>query len=736
VKVLVKKVEIKILKDFNSGVFKKDDIISVSEKAAKNAVEQGAAEYVIKNIPVLESAPIISTVQDKKVEEVSQQVISAQDGVILSPKMVGDNLVRYPLDKDHTVAASLDGVSLSLQNRESVLYEWFVGKNDKCVLLNSKTEQQLIKRLVALGIISKKKESEQIVVKIVAHFLALWQKAGVTSATRVTGVCRKGGGGEREKIFSTTTNPEEKFEFDTTKNITNLQPATGIIKNKQLFYYGQMIPTKKIMINEETNEETTELTPKLAIITTNHEIHETTTKFQKENKISINQDLSLPKPRWQLEKIKQYLDAKEHYNYWTPKELFEKIREQFKKFVWFDQEEYYDILPTWIIGTYYSPLFTAYPYINLWGFKNTGKTKVMQLSGILSFNSQQFVNMSPASLFRIVESDCPTLYIDEAEQLFDDKNRNEENADIISLLNAGWMQGSEVPRIEQVNGEQKIKRFKVYCPKMLASIKGISGALESRSIRIIMVRPKNQASSDLWMQDNDEELCNIRNETYPACLKNWQQIDQLYDDKCVISIKKEFALNNRDWQMWKPLLCIAKLVSEELYQKLGKWAVEETERMKTEEAAEDDWDTIITECLFDWIKSEDQQDYFVHDLKVLVDDRFVERIFVDQQGNEQKIMKKVRPSNSFIGRFLNKVGFHKYRKRKHGKNLYFLSRNILVKLLDPVHSEHVLQSVMPPFPVEKKVEKSAVSPPLDTNVTLVTPDYGIITEKEEVIEDK
>jgi hypothetical protein len=366
--------------------------------------------------------------------------------------------------------------------------------------------------------------------------------------------------------------------------------------------------------------------------------------------------------------------------------MFEELQAQFRKYIHFNEDEHYSLLPLWVIGTYLTPLFKAYPYINLWGLKNTGKTKVMELCKILCLNSTMLANTSCAALFRIIEQDCPTLFLDEVENLFDEKNQSEEASSIVSILNAGWMSGSTVTRVEKVDDSQEVGRFNVYCPKMLGSIKGIRGALESRSINIVMVRALNNPVSDTWMKEDDKVLTNIRDELYSFILKNWKEIDMFYDDECPVGLKKEFKLSNRDWQVWKPLLCIAKLVSEELYQKIGKWAVMSVER-GSDDSDDDSWDGKVSEALIELVQSEVHSKYYVKDLKVLVDKYFIERIITDSQGNETPIYQKSRPSNTFIGRFLNRIGLNKFRKREGGgKVYYFLKRFDVLAALEASHA--------------------------------------------------
>ena len=441
-------------------------------------------------------------------------------------------------------------------------------------------------------------------------------------------------------------------------------------------YFGIMMPVKQPKLDENLDVIGEENVPKLTWVfdTKKHQI--VTPIFKKQNNILVEEELTMDR-RWNMNKLQQWVHASkaEPYKTLSPFDLFNQIKAQFKKYVWFDDEQYYNILPLWIIGTYCYELFQAYPYINLWGLKNTGKTKVMQLSGILSFNSQVFINMSVASLFRIIEKDNPTLFIDEAENLWQPQQKgDDETSEIVACLNAGWMKGSQVPRVEKIDGKQQVIKFNVYCPKMLASIKGLKGALDTRCIRIIMVRPIGQPVSQLWFDQDDIELLALRDEIYPFILENWGVIKAYYSGGNGVQVENTFGMDNRDWQIWKPILCMANLVSPELVKEIGEWAAEECEMSKEEDINDDDWDVKIFKALLGLVKSEKVERYYMRDIMLAVDDEFIDKTYFDNYKNQEvKTYLPKRPSNAFVGRLLNKVGFRKD-KFKSGERGYWFSK--------------------------------------------------------------
>ena len=137
------------------------------------------------------------------------------------------------------------------------------------------------------------------------------------------------------------------------------------------------------------------------------------------------------------------------------------------------------------MATHLPDAFDAFPYIALLSpAKRCGKTRVLELLGLLSANALQVASVSPAALFRMMAT-CPTLLMDEVEPL-KAKNVSESSQAIISILNAGHRRSGIVTRCEPPRNEPK--SFPVYGPKAFAAIGNLPDTLADRSIRITMQR--------------------------------------------------------------------------------------------------------------------------------------------------------------------------------------------------------------------------------------------------------
>jgi uncharacterized protein DUF3631 len=95
------------------------------------------------------------------------------------------------------------------------------------------------------------------------------------------------------------------------------------------------------------------------------------------------------------------------------------------------------------------------------------------------------VGITPAVTFRLIERDCPTLLLDEIDNMLQD---GAAKGELVGILNAGYRRGMSVHRC---GGPSKtdLETFAVFCPKAFAGLRQLpSAALASRCLRIEVVR--------------------------------------------------------------------------------------------------------------------------------------------------------------------------------------------------------------------------------------------------------
>ncbi|MBN1385388.1 hypothetical protein JW968_00230 [Candidatus Woesearchaeota archaeon] len=465
----------------------------------------------------------------------------------------------------------------------------------------------------------------------------------------------------------------EDFIFDENKRTQKLYPAIGILKGQK--YFGFIIPkmVKKKFRSKDKKEYTAPVQEERAcIVFDNHDFREITQDFERQQNVKfLDPPMEGFKP-WSLQEIQNFITyqgvLRKQYKTLSPQDLFLKIRGKYEEYRFCQDERFNSLRALWDMGTYIYDIFDAYPYIENTGLKGTSKTKAMTISSFISFNGIVFVNPTGATIFRFVERNRPTLYLDEAEKLFTrDKKGNLLNSEIVELCNSGWQKGGKVPRLEK-RGEKFVSiMHDAYCPKQFASIKGLEGALQDRCITEIFIKsPEKDKRGDSWPTDKDPDFKTIRDNLYPFALLHWKQVDAYYSSD-QFGIKKEFKLTNRDWQIWKPILCIAKLISKELYLEMGQFAEELTESKNiTNDLSPDSWDYKILEVLSE--KLDGVQDPIP--IKT-----------IEIRGGIVLLDGEKKPSQRYIASFLNKLGFKRYFKHFRDGNAYLLSEKTFFFIL-------------------------------------------------------
>jgi len=443
--------------------------------------------------------------------------------------------------------------------------------------------------------------------------------------------------------------------LDPEQQLKHLHVATGIIDyNQPTYYFGMNLLTYYDVKVKIRNKEVSKTVKgnKLFFICGDGEVLKAD-DLKKEGYV-IEGDLMQSQSRWNTEDIKAFL------NKFSIDSSFESaynlIKREYEKYIDLSEDEEYDLLPLWDIGTYFFSLFNAYPYIHLHGFKNTGKSKIMLLSSLMTFNAKITSGMTIPVMFRTIEQNRPTLYLDEFE-IPSRKQETREDQEFMGLLNNGYKKGLEVTRLEQEGKKWVTRDFRVYCPKMIANISGLRGALTSRCVKVITQRAKpDDERGERYPNENDDIWREVRNELYLLALARWQEVVYKYD----AIEKRDYKISNRDWEIWKPIITIASLVSEELEIKMIKFAEKKCEEERKEEDQSDSWEYKLVRAIA-YLFMKDQY-YYVSEIKAATD------VYFDEA--QQK------PTSHWIGRTLRKFGIKDVKRDGVGTRFMITKHNL------------------------------------------------------------
>jgi putative DNA primase/helicase len=172
------------------------------------------------------------------------------------------------------------------------------------------------------------------------------------------------------------------------------------------------------------------------------------------------------------------------------KELVEEIFTAIEKCVYLNSEQILAIT-YWALHTYFirpkgeRQAFRYSPILHLtsWLF-GCGKTVLQDLLAEVSNKSRKAANISISSLYRLLHSKQPVLFLDEIDTYF--QNRDE----LIGILNAGYDErvGTVLRQSPKGNDWSETAEFSVWGAKCLAGIGTQVATLESRAIKIQLVR--------------------------------------------------------------------------------------------------------------------------------------------------------------------------------------------------------------------------------------------------------
>lgn len=253
-------------------------------------------------------------------------------------------------------------------------------------------------------------------------------------------------------------------------------------------------------------------------------------------------------PSWSNNGVKAYLVGSNVSSI----ELFNKIRSKFDYFLDVKDPRLLDLVAVYTISTYCYSIFNSIGYLLLHSEKESGKTKMMDLIGLMCFNPVNATNPSESALFRVCDAGQPTLLIDDYENL-----EKEKRAVVNQLLKVGYKRGGQTIRSEKVGDTFEPQTFDVYCPKVISNTTGLDGITLNRCIVLRLLKTK----TDKGAREPDEEdpaWQAIRDDCYTFVMNNWQAIQIAYRSYQAANF------NNRQLELVKGLLSVAKIIDSTL----------------------------------------------------------------------------------------------------------------------------------------------------------------------------
>lgn len=262
---------------------------------------------------------------------------------------------------------------------------------------------------------------------------------------------------------------------------------------------------------------------RFAVITSDHIIFE----LQKEDNPLVYPGKL--RNRWSTYSIKRYLNKIPSLVDFPS--IFNEIKAILKYYMDLQDENDYNLIALWIIGTYFHPMFNSYPYLFFNAVKRSGKTKLMTIISLLAFNARLNLDPTSATTFRLVNDNRCTLLFDEAETI-----TSKDKKALRLLLNSGYKQGGTVARAQEGRrtGAFYVKEYNMYGPKCIANISGIEDVLEDRCITLIMKRTRNRIIANREIDLADPKWQEIRDKLYLLVLEHFETLKFFYQNLNVL----------------------------------------------------------------------------------------------------------------------------------------------------------------------------------------------------------
>ncbi len=274
--------------------------------------------------------------------------------------------------------------------------------------------------------------------------------------------------------------------------------------------------------------------------------------------------------RWSRDSINRWLKSGEDS---TLQEVFNEMRDLYEHYLDYADRRLYTLIPLWVIGAYFFPLFNGYPIIFLNGSSGSGKSKTGELAAPLCFNGRLMANISDSGLFRIIHASRGALILDENERI----SGFGDHCSQINFLLGGYKPGANVLRMKQLKDNSFVHdEFQLYAPKMIANIRGIrETALLNRSIKLILT-PSQQKQARREVNPQSSKIVMLRDKLYVYLMNHWKEVKEAKK-----AIKKmNLGIHGYDQSNWLPILTLAHLLGENQFDEMLQFAQEKIKENK------------------------------------------------------------------------------------------------------------------------------------------------------------
>ncbi len=228
-------------------------------------------------------------------------------------------------------------------------------------------------------------------------------------------------------------------------------------------------------------------------------------------------------------------------------ELLERIEWYLLRYVHFAVPAQAVVAALWALHTHCFDQFEQSPILLVSSaVLRSGKSRLLDALEQVVARPWRAVRPSEAVVFREIEASAPTFMLDEFDTIFSDKSANLYEG-LRAMLNAGNRVGTTVPRVVGMGTKMEVRRFSIFCPKVLAGIGNAPSTVADRSIPIrLKRRARGEHVERFRLHDASAEAAPLREQLAALRLDVGGARPQIPDE-----------LDDRAADSWEPLLAIA-----------------------------------------------------------------------------------------------------------------------------------------------------------------------------------
>lgn len=234
--------------------------------------------------------------------------------------------------------------------------------------------------------------------------------------------------------------------------------------------------------------------------------------------------------------------------------ILDETRTFIERFVNFENQDHAFVISLWVLHTHAFDAAYTTPYLYVTSAeKQSGKTRTIEAVSALARNPKQGADLSSASMFRLIETVRPTLFVDEVDTLYS----GSKNEEMRTVLNSGYRYNGTVMRTVPGKADDPtggVREFSTFCPKLLAGIDNgqLPDTIADRCIRVTLKRAKKDAQIERFIiRKVEPQAKELRDRIHHWCMKNLEALNEAEP-------KPIAQMGDRAWDICEPLVAIAE----------------------------------------------------------------------------------------------------------------------------------------------------------------------------------